>query len=464
MGAETEPEDNQKDNTSPTWTTWTRRLMTVVLLITTVYATTFLSPVIQILIVSSIITFLLFAPARAITRRTKIPYAVSVILFYVLFIFICVFLLLVLIPSLINWGNNLLLNIQDAYADVKMRAADYEYVNGVFDILGNPIDLNPVIEPVRVYIFELSPVEIPEEYQTGTSELLEGLDAPTEELDEGESIDTFFSSLQLNFRDLINSAFGVVGSVTGTLTTAVTGVAGFFLETFMVLFLSFLMLLDLPRAYNAFFRWIPTPYHREYALLIDDIIDVWNAFFRGQVIIGFVIGFLTWLQLVLLGIPGAEMIAVFTGIISLIPTIGGLIALIPMFLVPLLQGSLAFPDMQRGTLVLLVVGINLIMQQIIWNAVAPKILGEAVALPLPVILIGIFIGAAVGGILGAFLISPILGTVKVLLSYILTKLSGQNPYPEQPEPSLLKEGLFAPPPKSKGLQLNFFRRSKTKQT
>ncbi|MBN1284033.1 MAG: AI-2E family transporter [Anaerolineae bacterium] len=432
---------------SPMWTTWTRRLVTIVLLIAGVYATTFIRPVLQTLIISCIVTFLLFAPARAITRRSRVPYAASVVWFYVLFILIGFFLLIVLVPSLINWGNSLLRNVQDAYNDLKARAEHYEYTNGIVNVLGNSVNFNVVIEPLRVYIFELPPVEVPEEYRTDMTALLE--EAGTAPQPPGGSIDSFFNSLQLNFRDLLNSAFGVVGSVTGTLTTAVTGVAGFLFQALMVLFLSFLLLLDIPRAYNAFFDWIPKPYHREYALLLERIIDVWNGFFRGQVIIGFVIGLLTWLQLVLMGIPGAEMIAVFTGIVSLIPTVGGLAALIPMALVPLLQGSAVFPDMQRGTLVLLVLGINLVMQQVIWNVVAPKILGEAVALPLPVILVGIFIGTAVGGILGAFLISPILGTIKVLLDYTFKKLGNVDPYPDEPEPALLHNGLFAPPPSSK---------------
>jgi predicted PurR-regulated permease PerM len=80
---------------------------------------------------------------------------------------------------------------------------------------------------------------------------------------------------------------------------------------------------------------------------------------------------------------------------------------------------------------LLVVGINLVVSQIIWNGVAPKIIGSAVALPLPVIIVGIVIGTAVGGVLGAFLVVPILGTLRVIVYYLIMKITQRDPYPNE---------------------------------
>ena len=71
---------------------------------------------------------------------------------------------------------------------------------------------------------------------------------------------------------------------------------------------------------------------------------------------------------------------------------------------------------------MLVVGINLVISQLIWNMIAPKILGDALDLPLPVIIVGVFVGAAAGGVLGAFLAAPILATLRVIISYCGTRL------------------------------------------
>ena len=101
--------------------------------------------------------------------------------------------------------------------------------------------------------------------------------------------------------------------------------------------------------------------------------------------------------------------AVVVGFISLIPTVCGIVALVPIAVTALLQGSTVFTDLPNGTFAVLVVAVNLLISLIIWNGVAPKILGDAVNLPLPILLVGVFVGAALGGILGAFLVAPILG-------------------------------------------------------
>ena len=82
------------------------------------------------------------------------------------------------------------------------------------------------------------------------------------------------------------------------------------------------------------------------------------------------------------------------------------------------------------------------ISQIIWNAVAPKILGDALDLPLPVIIVGVFIGAAAGGVLGAFLVAPIMATMRVLIAYTWNKINLQDPYPGEPEPFGWDEDSF----------------------
>ncbi len=420
----------------PQWSTWTRRLVTVILLIASVYAATLLVPIIQVLIISSLLTFLLFAPARAITRRSRVPYSLSVIWFYVLFILLFSFLVIVFIPSLINWVDGIINSMQQSLAELEEQIDDYNpNTDGIVVIVGQEVDLNFVIEPVLEFLSDTSADPLDEA----------AAETPGETSSETASASNLLEMLQIDLRDAVNSIWGVVGSLTGTLTSAVTGVAAFVIQTLLVFFLSFLFLLNVPSAYDTLFNLIPRSYHREYSLLIDRIIDVWNGFFRGQVIVGLVIGLLTWIQLILMGIPGAEVLAVFTGIISLIPTIGGLIALIPLALVPLLQGSTVITNLSPLTLALAVVIVSLIIQAIIWNIVQPKIMGDAVALPLPIIVIGLFIGTAIGGILGAFLIAPIMGTIRVALEYTISKLKREDPYPGEEEPAILREGLFAPP-------------------
>ncbi len=469
----------------PQWDTWTRRVVVVLLIGAGLFAISLLGPVIQILATAFLIAFVMFAPSRALARNTPIPYGLAVVLLYLLLILLILFLILVIIPSFVSGVDSLINVIERAYADFTRALQEYQPDQGIVPILGVSVDFNVLIEPVRSFLLgePLEPVLfVDPALQEAAGIIVPGatptLDAtglattgtppaatpaplsatpqpgalaptdvagptPTPALTATAAAGETTSILQAtDLREILSSLFNVAGTVTGTLTSAISSVTGLFITIILALFISFLVLLDLPEAQDAFMRHVPKAYHREYALLIARIVRVWNGFFRGQVLIGFIIGVLTWLQLSIMGVAGAEILAVFTGLVSLIPTIGGMIALIPLGLVPLIQGSSVFVNLNYGLFALLVVGVSLVINQVMWSVVAPKILGDALDLPLAVIIVGVFIGTAVGGVLGAFLVAPILATARVALAYVLDKLGGQDPFPGEEVPEALTEGLF----------------------
>ncbi|GAB4436630.1 MAG: hypothetical protein Kow00120_03750 [Anaerolineae bacterium] len=427
---ETTHEPAEAAEYQPQWGAWTRQFVIVLLVVAGVYALTLIGPVIQMLIMAFILAFLMYAPARAIARRTPIPFGGAVALLYLALVLVVLFLLLVLIPTFVTWVNDIVDNVERAYADLVAALEAYTPDQGIAYILGFEVDFNFLIEPLRPFVLGREQAAPPAE-ETGEA----ALDEPTQPqgdglFGEGGLLET------VDLQQILDGLLNVAGAITSTVTSAITSVAGLAITLIMAVFLSFLILIDLQNAEGALDRWVPRRYHREYRLLLYEIVRVWNGFFRGQLIIGVIIGVLTWVQLVLMGVPGAEILAFFTGAVSLIPTIGGLAALVPLTLVPLLQGSTVFPEMSNVAFALIVVGVNLALQQVIWNVVAPKILGEAVDLPLAVIIVGVFIGSALGGILGAFLVAPIMGTIRVILLYLFSKIGGVDPFPgrEPPEP------------------------------
>ena len=144
------------------------------------------------------------------------------------------------------------------------------------------------------------------------------------------------SGQQVALDSLINQILPLFGPVSQTVTSAIGTVTGFIGSFLLALFISFLVLLDIPLTQRAISRSVPTGYHREFALLVHKIAHVWNGFFKGQVLIGFAIGILTFIQLSAMGIGNTFILALITGVISLIPTIGGIFALVPLSLIPLI--------------------------------------------------------------------------------------------------------------------------------
>lgn len=402
----------------PSWSTWTRRLVTVILLIAGVYALTFVGSVINIVLMSLLLVFILFAPARALTRRLRIPYPVSVMIIYCIFGIILMVGIFSFIPTVLTWAIDFTNSTVYVYQEIHDDWEDYKYEDGIIEILNMQVDFNFVFEPIQRIML-------------GESILPEGAEDVPKNIIRADEFD---------LQAILNQTLNVVGTLTG----AVSNIANILFQLIFIGLLSFLILLEIPNFYTNFYTGLPKIYRREYGLLSLQILKVWNSFLRGEATIAILIGVITWIQFELMGIPGASVLGIFTGAISLIPTLGGMIALIPLSIVPLLQGSTVMTDMNPLVLCFTVVITNLVIQQFIWNFLAPKIIGDAVSVPLPFIIVGLFVGASVGGLLGAFLISPILGTIKVILRYVLHKLADEDPYPQQADPRLGEKDLFDP--------------------
>lgn len=339
-----------KDQYQPQLSTWARQLVIIGLLIGIVYALTLLAPVVRLLSMTFLPSLVMFALSSFLVRRFNLPYRPAVVLCYLLVIVIVGVALARFIPASADAANTLRDTAEQRYSQLQDALQHYTPDQGVVTILGIRVDLNFAIDPVRSLVL-------------------------------GSSQNTTGNTALLNTTDLRQ----LVTTMTEMLTSAVSGVTGSVSVILMALFISFLVRLDLPTLSHALPGWIPPAYHRETSLLVHQIGVVWNGFFRGQALIAVIIAVLTWLQLTLMGVQNTVVVSVFVGIISLIPTLGGIIALVPLAAIALLQGSTVFTDLPNGTFAVLVVVVNLIISQIIWNIVAPKILGDAVNLPLPLL-------------------------------------------------------------------------------
>ena len=403
---------------APQWSEWTRHLIAIILLLGAVVAVLTLQPVFGILILALLIAFVMYRPARWLSQRKTLSYGGSVALSYAV-LGVVVFVVMALsTPVLVEQAGALWNSVESGFSNVQSALVNYEPGQGITEVFGAPIDFDFIITPLR--------------------ELL--VTQPTASPDTAPSAVSGTETVGLDIRSLLENALQVGTTVTQALAAAFTGITGLVSTVLLAIFVSFLILMDLPGTEKTVSDWLPEHYYREYTLLVDKIDKVWSGFFRGQVFIGIIIGLLTWLQLAVMGISNAAVLAVITGVISLIPTIGGFIALVPLSIVPLFSGSTLYPDASGLSVALSVVLVNLVISQVIWNVVAPKIMGDALNLPLPVVILGVFVGASVGGILGAFLASPVIASIQVVMVYLLRKMAQRDPFPGESAPFVVGQG------------------------
>jgi predicted PurR-regulated permease PerM len=229
----------------------------------------------------------------------------------------------------------------------------------------------------------------------------------------------------------------------GTLGSLVGGVLGLIGLAAGALFFSFLLLLAMGNAQGTLSGWVPSRYRREATLLLTKLDGIWVGYMVAQVIYGVALGVFSFFEYALIGVPSPFVMAVLTGFISLIPTIGGLLASVIVAIPCLLLGSTVLTDMPNLTFALLVLGINVVITQVTYNFLALPIVGKFVKLPTALVFVGVLVGVALGSIVLAFLAVPILSTLTTIGGYILSKIARREPFPDEEVPDPPKPGFFS---------------------
>lgn len=179
---------------------------------------------------------------------------------------------------------------------------------------------------------------------------------------------------------------------------------------------------DVPRIRAFFLNNFPSQYQAEWVSLVQCVGNVWHAFLYGQLILSITIGLMTYVVLSILGVQGALFFALIAGALEIIPNLGPIISMVPPLLVGLSTGSTTFPEMNHFAFALVIVLAYFVVQQIENTVIVPRVLGHLVRIHPILIISGVTVGFLSNGIIGAFLAPPLLGTARVLGTYVFAKL------------------------------------------
>jgi predicted PurR-regulated permease PerM len=136
--------------------------------------------------------------------------------------------------------------------------------------------------------------------------------------------------------------------------------------------------------------------------LVREFIGIVESFFRGQLLIGLIMGALLAVGFTLIGLKFGLVIGLFVGVLNIVPYLGSIIGIA-------ITLPLAFLQPAGGwQLVGLVVLVKVIVQTIEGWFLTPKIMGERTGLhPVTIIVAIFFWGTAFDGILGMLLAIPL---------------------------------------------------------
>src|ERR687898_2329633 len=228
-----------------------------------------------------------------------------------------------------------------------------------------------------------------------------------------------FSDQLKTLRDELGELVRNLFSSTGAIAI---GAAGFIAALATVLTLTFFLLLGSERYVNAGVGLFPEAHRPLVRRLLTQSAGAISGYITGNLAISVICGVVTFVVLVVLGMPYAAPLALLVAVLDLIPlagaTLGGaLLVVVGLFVEP-----------WKAVVLLVFV---LVYQQVESNLLHPLVYSQAVQLNGLVILIALLVGGQLMGIPGALLAIPVAEIIRIvvteLLAYRRTTQEAQEP-------------------------------------
>ncbi len=189
--------------------------------------------------------------------------------------------------------------------------------------------------------------------------------------------------------------------------TSLIGQVGRSIVAVIALFLfAYYWTLESERIKRSFYLILPAR-HRDTARdLVSDIEEQITNFVTGQLILIAVIGVITYVAYLLIGLPNALILAIFAGLMEAVPMVGPLIGAIPAFII-------AFSI--SPTMAIWVVVATVIIQQLENNLLVPRVMSRTLGVRPLVTLLALIAFSSLFGVIGALIALPLAAIIQLLL-------------------------------------------------
>ena len=313
----------------------------------TTQALSYVGELISILLTAALIAFLLNYPVDAL--KNLLPRTAAAVIVYLASVVLVVLLLITLLPPVINQGVQFITGFPNLLAQAQDKLIGFQVWS---DEHGFPINV-----------------------QLLTSQVLSRSQAIAE-----------------------STATKGVSLVLGTFNR--------FIDFILILVISFYMLIDGDRLWQAFTSVLNPIIQQELTVSLRTNLQ---RFATGQQLLGTFMAIALTIAFWILQVPFFLLFAVFIGVLEVIPFVGATLGIGTVVLIVL------FID---WWLALKVLGVSLIIQQVKDNLITPRLMGKLTGLSPVFIFISLLIGAKIGGLLGIILAIPFTGVVKSFVEVV----------------------------------------------
>ncbi|HVP02684.1 MAG TPA: AI-2E family transporter [Solirubrobacteraceae bacterium] len=219
-----------------------------------------------------------------------------------------------------------------------------------------------------------------------------------------------------------------LGSAAGTLRDVTVGVFSAAVELITVLTIAFFFLLDGGRTVRrAIDLLLPERHAERWRTLSGHVYRSVSGYVAGNFLISVIAGLVSYITLLILGVPFAAPLAVLMAFFDAIPLVGATIGAIIVGFVTLFNG---FP-----TTTIIWIVVQVVYQQVESSILVPIVYRRTVRVSGLVTVIAVLIGAKLIGVLGALVAIPTAAALDIFVRELWSLRSPATPAAEpEPEP------------------------------
>lgn len=195
------------------------------------------------------------------------------------------------------------------------------------------------------------------------------------------------------------------------LATMFSGFANFIVEMLNVLLvpvLAFYMLSDFPMIKRHFMDMIPPRHQERVRIKIGEVDSALGQYLRGQLTVSLFLAVIYCIGLLILRVPLAVPIGIFSGLANLVPYLGFILGISLSFF-------FSFVDNQSWQRLILIVVVYAFAQLMEGTIIGPKVVGKRTGLHPVVIMLSLVIGGTLFGFMGMVLAVPFVAVASVFV-------------------------------------------------
>ncbi len=296
-------------------------------------------------------------------------------------------------------------------------AAIIVYILGLLVLAAAPAIITPVVvNQVRMLSVDIENMAMHyAELRTTQVEILNWAFYPSQFLPDVPEISTDLLS------PLAEGVFVVVGAVTKNT-----------IWVMVVLISWFYFLQDGYRMGELLIKVAPEKFQEDARKLMGQLRFVWSDYMRSQLTFMLAVGVMDTIAWLIIGLPGAVFLGMFTGLTSFVHEVGAIVSGIFSVGMALLEGSFYF-NMSNFWFAVLVFVLYMILTAVKNFWLRPVIVGRRVHIHPGLVLIAILGALILHGALAAFLAVPVLLSLWIVAKYLRCRVLGLPPFPEDDE-------------------------------